>query len=352
MSYQIARCFCLPVRGVFVNYGAGSFEFSAQDRTGWFIQAVDDVPVANLDEFVEAMKNVPDKARVTVQYKHVTDIHSEYVHPIHIDRHWYSSFKMATRNDKTGLWDFTTIQEKPLPPVTPKPQNAKYIDIPFDSKSKKGCSELARSFVEIRTIYPNPIDSHPFKKSKTHGVVIDAENGFVIVSRRHVPNDMCDIYLVFAESIDVEAKVVFLHPHLNYAIVKYDPKLVLADVKAPVFGEKPLQRGDKANFVGYNYNLRLVTDDVRVSAISSRNMATNPLAPRYRGTNLECVLLDSKLTHECLSGVLADDDGTVRAFWLSYLGESNERTVKMGLDVTDIKDVLTQLQNNHAKIQL
>ncbi|RCK60961.1 hypothetical protein Cantr_08651 [Candida viswanathii] len=348
MSYQIARCFCLPVRGVFVNNGVGSFEFSTQDTLGWLIEAVDDVPVANLDEFVEVMKNVPDKAKIAVQYKHVTDIHSDYVHTIHIDRHWNSTFKMATRNDTTGLWDFKSIQDKALPPVAPEPQNAKYIDIPFDGESKKGCSELVRSFVEVRTICPTTIDSHPFKKSKSHGVVIDAENGFVLVSRRIVPNDMCDIFLVFAESIDVEAKVVFLHPHLNYAIVKYDPKLVLADVKTPAFGDKPLQRGDKAFFVGYNYHLRLVTDDVRVSAVSSRNMSPNPMAPRYKATNLECVILDSKITHECLSGVIADDDGTVRAFWLSYLGEANDRFLRMGLDVTDIKDVLTQLQQNNA----
>lgn len=348
MSYQIARSFGLPVKGVFVNHGAGSFEFSSQDTLGWFIQAVDDVPVGNLDEFVEAMKNVPDKVRIAVQYKHVTDFHSEYVHNIHIDRHWNSSFKMATRNDKTGLWDFTTIQEKPLPPVAPQPQNAKYIDIPFDDESKKGCSELVRSFVEVRTVCPSTVDSHPFKKSICHGVVIDAENGFVLVSRRYVPHNMCDVFLVFAESIDVEAKVVFLHPHLNYAIVKYDPKLVLADVKTPAFGEKPLQRGEKTIFVGYNPNSRLVTDDVRVSSVSSRNMSANQLAPRYRGTNLECIVLDSKITHECLSGVLADDDGTVRAIWLSYLGEPNDSVYRMGLDVTDIKDVVSELQKNNV----
>ncbi|KAL6453745.1 LOW QUALITY PROTEIN: hypothetical protein SBY92_005317 [Candida maltosa Xu316] len=345
LSYQIARCYCLAVRGVFVSNGVGSFGFSTQDTLGWIIETVDDHPVANLDEFVEVMKSIPDYARIPVTYKHCSDMHTEYVQTIYIDRHWDSAFKMATRNDETGLWDFKTLQEKALPAVSPQPQNAKYIDIPFSDDSKKGCAELVRSFVQVRTICPTSTDSYPFKKQKCYGVIIDATNGFVLVSRRFVPHDMCDIFLIFAESVDVTGKVVFLHPHLNYAIVKYDP--ILADVKTPVFANKPLQRGDKSFFVGYNYNLRLITDDVRVSSVSTLNVAASSTAPHYRGTNLECILLDSKITLECATGILADNDGTVRAFWLTYLGESNEQEYRMALDVTDVKDVISQLQQNN-----
>ncbi|EGW34729.1 uncharacterized protein SPAPADRAFT_47814 [Spathaspora passalidarum NRRL Y-27907] len=346
LSYQIARCFCLPVKGVYVNNASGSFEFSNQDPTGWLLETVDDKLVENLNEFVEVMKNIPDCARVPITYRHVSDMHSEYVQTIYVDRHWATSFKKAVRNDETGLWDFTTLQEKPLDPIPSQPQNAKYIDIPFSDDKKKGCSGLVRSFVQVRTISPSTVDSHPFKKEICYGVVIDSTNGFVLVSRRFVPHDMCDIFVIFAESIDVPGKVVFMHPHLNYVIIKYDPSLVLADVKTPTFATKPLKRGDKSFFIGYNYNLRLVTEDVKVSAVSSLNVTANSMAPRYRGTNLECVLLDSKVTVECDAGVLADNDGTVRAFWLTYLGEANDQMYKMGLDVTDVRQVIDSLQAN------
>lgn len=346
LSYQIARCYGLPVKGVFVNGGTGSFEFSPQDTLGWMIESVDDERVEDLDEFVEVMKKIPDCSRVPVTYRHVSDMHSEYVRSIYIDRHWHTSFKMATRNDSTGLWDFETLQKEALPPVPLEPQNAKYIDIPFGDDSKKGCADLVRSFVQVRTLCSSPIDSHPFRKDICYAVVIDATHGYVLVSRKYVPHYLCDIFIVFAESIEVPGKVVFLHPHLNYAIVKYDPGLVLADVKTPVFGTSPLQRGDKSFLIGYNYHLRLVTDDVKVSAVSSLNINASSSSPRYRGTNLECILLDSKIRNECDAGVLADNDGTVRGFWLSYLGESDEKTYKMGLDVTDVKEVILQLQQN------
>ncbi|KAI5961230.1 NMA111 [Candida pseudojiufengensis] len=344
LSYQVARCFCLPVKGLFVSDGAGSFEFSNQDTLGFIVETIDDKPVNNLDEFVEVMKLLPDCSRVPVTYRHVSDMNAEYVQTIYIDRHWYTSFKLATRNDESGLWDFTSLQEKPLSPPPQVAQNAKFIDIP--GQEKKELSRLVRSFVQIRTLCPSGVDSHPFKKDICYGVVIDAENGFVLTSRRFVPHYMCDIFVVFAESIDVLGEVVFLHPHLNYAIIKYDPKYVLADVQTPKFSTTPLKRGDDLFFVGYNYNLRLITDDVKVSSISSLNVTANAVAPRYRGTNLECVLLDSKITHECNTGILTDYDGTVRAFWLSYLGESNEQSYKMGLDVTDVLDVINSLKQN------
>lgn len=357
MSYQVARCYCIPVKGVYLNDASGSFEFSTFEKTGWLLETVDDKQTPDLDTFIEVMKQIPDRQKVTITYRHVSDLHTESIQVIYIERHWQSTFRLAVRNDKSGFWDFTDIQDKPLPPLKLEPQNAKYINIPFENEEKQGCASLVKSFVQVRTVAPVPMDSYPYRKEIGYGVVVDATNGYVLVSRRFVPHDMCDIFVIFAESVDIPGKVVFLHPNQNYAIIKYDPKLVLADVQAPKFSDKPLKRGEKSFFVGYNYNLRLVTEDVKVSGISSLNVPAASLSPRYRGTNLECVLLDSKLCQECDSGVLADEDGTLRSFWLSYLGESNcdqttDRMYRMGLDVTDVLDVINKLKDNEIPVDL
>lgn len=351
LSYQIARCFCIPVRGVFINDALGSFELSAYEKNGWLLEYVDDKPTPNLDAFIEVMKSIPDRKKVTIAYKHVSDFHTELITVVYVDRHWQSTFRLGVRNDETGIWDFTDIQDKPIPPEEHVAQNAKYVNLPFDDPEKAGCSSLVRSFVQVRTIAPVPMDSYPYRKEIGYGVVVDATNGYVLVSRRFVPHDMCDIFVIFAESVELPGKVVFLHPNQNYAIVKYDPELMLADVKTPKFSTKPLKRGEKAFFVGYNYNFRVVTDDVKVSSMSSINVPVASLSPRYRGTNLECILLDSKLCQECDAGVLADHDGTLRAFWMTYLGETNcdqtnDRVYRMGLDVTDVLGVIQSLQEN------
>lgn len=357
LSYQLARSFCIPVKGVYVNDASGTFDFNSQDKNGWILDKIDTHPTPDLDTFIEVMKNIPDRQKVTLSFRHLSDLHSKNACVNHIERHWQTEFRIATRNDETGLWDFETIQDEPLPPSKHTPKNAKFVDIPLNNTGKQACSHLSRSFVQIRTICPIPVDSFPFSKDGGYGVIVDAENGYILVSRRFVPHDVCDIYLVFAESVDIPGKVVFLHPNLNYGIIKYDPSLVVADIKSPVLADKPLKRGDKSFFIGYNYRFRIVTDDVSVSSVVSLNISANNNSPRYRGTNLECILLDSKISQECDTGILVDDDGTLRAFWLTYLAEQANTSMsnvmyRMALDVTDVQNVIRLLRQQEVPTTL
>lgn len=175
LSYQIARCYCMPIRGVFINNASGSFEVSQYEKNGWLLESVDDKPTPDLDTFIEVMKQIPDCHKVVISYKHVSDLHTEQIYGIYLDRHWHSTFRLAQRNDITGLWDYTTIQEKPVPPLPLETRSAKFIDIPIDDASKAQCSKLVRSFVQIRTFCPIPLDSYPYKQLLGHGIVVDSK---------------------------------------------------------------------------------------------------------------------------------------------------------------------------------
>lgn len=350
LSYQLARSFCIPVKGVYVNDASGTFDFNGQDKNGWILDKIDDHATPDLDTFIQVMKDIPDRQKVIATFRNLSDLHLKNTLVVYIERHWQSEFRLATRNDDTGLWDIKSLQEKPLPPLVPTPQKAKFVDLPFSNDARRACSKLSRSFVMVRSFSPISMDGFPFSKCVGHGIIIDSKNGFVLVSRRFVPHDLTDIYLIFADSIDVVGKVVFLQPNLNYAIVKYDPSMVDADVQAPKFSDVPLKRGDKSFFIGYNYTQRIVSDDVTVSSVAALNIPASSFSPRYRATNLESVLLDSKVAQECDTGILVDDDGSLRAFWLSYLGEQTDRMTdviyRAALDVTDAQSVIKSLQKN------
>lgn len=349
LSYQLARSFGIPVEGVFVSAADGAFSVLA-DGNMCIVDKIDDKPTPNLDVFIDILKDIPDRQKISVSYHPITDLHDKNIAAAHIDRHWRAKMTMATRNDKTGLWDFSTLQEKAPEPSPLEPKFAKFIDIPIANEEKRGCAHITKSLVRVTMTAPILVDNHPWRSDSGFGVVVDAENGYVLVSRRTVPHDACDIYLIFAESIDVPGEVVFLHPNLNYALVKYDPTLVTADVRTPKFAATQLRRGDHAFFVGCNHNHRVVTDDVTVSSVIAQNTAPNYGSPRYRGTNLESIFLDSKIAQECDSGVLLDNDGTVRAFWLAHLGDQNDdelfNVYRTGLDVIDVNDVIASLKQN------
>jgi len=348
LSYQMARCYALPVKGVFLSSATGSFNFDTKEKVGWMLDSIDNVETPNLDTFIEVMKGIPDRSRVTVRYHHLTDHHSPHVTSIYIDRHWCSEFRLYERNDKTGLWDYQNIS-KPLPPIKLEPQSARFIDIPSENSDM---AKLSHSLCMVSTVAAIPLDSLSADSLKTSGLIIDAERGYVIVSRRIVPHDCLDCFVTIADSVIVPATVEFLHPTQNYAIVKYDPKLVNADTITPKLSSTPMKRGDKAHFVGFTQNNRLVSAETNVTDISSVSIPSN-IIPRYRATNLEAISIDCNISTRCNSGILTDSDGTVRALWLSFLGERQENKEKvylMGLDITTCLTVIDILKEGKKPV--
>ena len=190
--------------------------------------------------------------------------------------------------------------------------------------------DIVRAFVRVSTSIPITLDGFPRARKIGFGLVVDAEKGLVVVSRAIVPFDMCDISLTIADSIIVEAKVVFMHPLQNYAILQYDPSLVQAPVKSAVLSRRSIQQGESTIFFGFNQNLRPVVAKTAVTDITAVAIPASASTPRYRATNLDAITVDSSLSGQCGSGVLVAEDGTVQALWLTYLGE---RTGHGGKDI-------------------
>lgn len=347
LSYQLARIYGIPVRGCYVADASGSFQLGGSELNNcWIIDSIDDKPTPTLDAFIEVMKEIPDKSFIPVKYHHLTDIHVPLFKNIYIDRHWLSSFKLSTRNDVTGLWDFTTIQKEPVPCPSLEVKSAKFLDLPTEFDA---CKKLNRSFVQVDAIYQLPLDSFGGHVRRVHGIIIDADKGFVMVSRHAVCHDLCDINVTIAESIIVPAKVIFLHPTKGYAVIKYDPTLVNAPVETPKFSDVPLKRGDKVVFIGYNKSLRPVIDETKISDIGVMNIPTNSNSPRYKATNVEALLIDSTMGQKCHSGVLCDkEDGKIRGFWLACDGEE-EKLYTTGINITDILWELEFLKNENEE---
>ncbi|EQL03425.1 Peptidase cysteine/serine, trypsin-like protein [Ophiocordyceps sinensis CO18] len=349
LSYQQARLYAVPVKGVYVCESAGSFRFENTDN-GWIIQTVDHNKVPDLEAFIEVMKKIPDKARVVVTYKHLRDLHTLSTTVIYVDRHWSSKMKMAVRNDTTGLWDFTDLGE-PLPPVPPVRRSASFIEL--DHLPHPGIAELIRSFVHVNCTMPVKLDGFPKNRRWGMGLVIDAEKGLVLISRAIVPYHLCDITVTIADSIIVEGKVIFLHPLQNYALIKYDPSLVDAPVKSARMSGEHLTQGAKTHFLGYNRIGRVVHGATAVTEITAVAIPANSGAPRYRAVNVDAITIDSNLGSTCNSGVLVSPDGTVQALWLSYLGERSpcsqrDEEYHLGLGTSTLLPVVSAIQKGET----
>ncbi|KAJ5483035.1 Pro-apoptotic serine protease [Penicillium diatomitis] len=324
LSYQQSRLYAIATRGVYVCEAAGSFKLE-NTLSGWIIDSVDKRPTRDLDEFVEVMRSIPDRSRVAISYRHIRDLHTRGTCIIHVDRHWHPKMRLAVRNDKTGIWDFSDLAD-PIPADKPVPRKADFIQL--DGVSQPAAAAIVRSFVRVSCTMPLKLDGYPQARKTGYGLVIDAEKGLVVVSRAVVPYDLCDIIITVADSVILSAKVVFLHPLQNYAIIQYDPSLVHAPVQSARFSTEYIKQGQDTIFVGFNQNFRIVVAKTAVTDITTVSIPANASAPRYRAINLDAVTIDTGLSAQCTNGVLIGEDGVVQALWLNYLGERTPNSHK------------------------
>ncbi|KAI8355477.1 trypsin-like cysteine/serine peptidase domain-containing protein [Mortierella sp. GBAus27b] len=342
LSYQLARSFCVPVSGVYVSEPSGMFRFEGPDR-GWLISSIDNKTIHGLDDFIEVMQGIPDRERIPVVYYSIADVHTTSVAVVQVERHW-SRFRLAVRNDKTGLWDFTNLGA-PLPPKAIVPSTVKFLEL---DESLGPAKELFSSMVKVSYYMPCRIDGFPKSRKHGSGLVVDAERGLIVVSRNIVPFAMGDLSITIADSIIVPGKVMYLHPTHNFAIVSYDPKHVGdTPIRSAKISPINLVQGHHVSLVAFNHNQRPICLRTVVTDITSVTVPHNA-TPRFRGINLDAITLDTPLAQQCSSGVLADSEGQVQGLWLSYLGERNssgrDNEYHLGLHISTIFPALRPMQ--------
>ncbi|CAB72237.1 serine protease, involved in lipid metabolism [Schizosaccharomyces pombe] len=345
LSYQLARQYALPVKGVFISEPAGSFRLEGPEY-GYILDSIAYKPVPDLDTFIEVMRDIPDRSRVAVGYHFIHDKHSLITDVVEIDRHWLKAFRMVTRNDETGLWDFKNLGD-PLPAEPSKPCTTSIPKLNVENFGPT--ANIINCFVKVLYYMPLHLDGSRKSRKKGTALVLDKDKGLAVTSRSTVPYDLGDLTITVADSIQIPAEVVHLHPTQNLAFIKYDPKL-LGDtpIQAAKLKDYYVSQGDPVNFFGFNSKSRVVAAKTSVTDVITMVIPSSPM-PRFRAINFESITVESNLSTQCGSGVLTDDDGLVVALWLTHYGEQTSRgtDVKyhLGLASPVVLSTLRRLQS-------
>ena len=124
--------------------------FRLDGEGGSIIESVDHHPTPTLDTFIEVMRTIPDRSRVTVTARDIRDTHILQTYVVQLERHWSSEFKLWVRNDETGLWDPQDLG-KASPPKPCLPITAKFMEL---SKTTGPAVDLIKSFVRVHYYMP------------------------------------------------------------------------------------------------------------------------------------------------------------------------------------------------------
>jgi S1-C subfamily serine protease len=344
LSYQMARHFNVPVKGVYVANPGYTFGSAGVPR-GAVIASVNGKPTDNLAAFVSLIDQIGDGERFAVRYSTVDDPNGASLRSVRMDRAWFPA-QTCQRNDGSGLWDCQDI-----------PNNTKALvtqvgSTKFSKPSDPRAQRLAPSLVLVSFDMPYSVSGITERNYRGTGVIVDTQRGFVVVDRNTVPVSMGDVRLTFAGTLEVPGKVEFIHPLHNFAIVSYDPKLIGdTPVRAAKLLDRGLQVGESVWVIGLGADSEINVRNTQIAAVDPLQLPLSRTM-QFRDGNIEVAQLVNPPTD--YDGVLADKTGNVIGLWSSFAWE-NGREIQQdnrGVAIELVIDMLRRAQNNQRIFSL
>jgi S1-C subfamily serine protease len=330
LSYQQARHFHAPIKGVFVAAAGYSLDAAGLPR-GAVITSINGKDVDKLDDFIAAMTPLVDGARAAVRYFTIDDPKRSQLASVLIDRRWFPA-RRCQRNDATGSWDCSELAAAPgkAPTMAGSAQ--------YPANPDRAVARLQPSLVAINFDMPYSLSGVNERNYHGTGLILDAEQGLLITDRNTVPVSIGDVRLTFASTLEIPGEVVYVHPLHNLAVIKYDPKLIgTTPVRAAVLATQELRAGEAVDVVGLDGNGDIQS---RATGIAEVGPLQLPLSRtvQFRDSNLEVATLVNP--PDDVVGVLADKSGRVRGLWASFATDNGRELVQESRGIS--ADVLAE----------
>lgn len=323
LSYQMARHFNLPTRGVYIANPGYLFGAGGVPR-GALLVSFNGKPLTTLEAFEQALAQLADGDRATLRYVTLEDPRSPQLRSIAMDRRWFP-FNRCVRDDTRGLWGCTPLAAGPAPtPVAP-------ASTTFPPGPDARSSRLSPSLAVVTFAMPYSVSGVTERSYNGTGLIVDTARGLVVVDRNTVPVALGDVRLTFGGTVEVPGRVVFVHPLHNLAMVAYDPASIgTTPVRAARFVPRDLKPGDTVWAAGLRADGRLSTQESTIAAVEP---AQFPLSRtlQFREANQEVLRLVNGPTD--FDGVLLGEKGEIHALWSSFAFENGRELVQQNFGV-------------------
>ncbi len=337
LSYQQARHFNVPIRGVFVANPGYVFSAAGIPR-GAVVLTLNGKKTDTIKDFEAGIAQLGDGDRATVRYLTIDDPNGSNLRPLRMDRLWFPAHH-CDRNDASGVWDCHDLPAGPLPKPTPvsATQFPKYPDARMTA--------LAPSLAMVTFDMPYAVSGITERNYHGTGLVVDAQRGLVVVDRNTVPVALGDVTITFAGTVQVPGRVVYVHPLHNFAVVAYDPKLIgTTPVKSAHLAAREILAGERVWVVGLSGDNELRARSTEIASIDPLELPLSRTM-RFRDSNLETAQLVNPPAD--FDGVLADQSGNVLGTWSSFAYENGREIAQdnRGVPIDVVADMLDRVRS-------
>ena len=324
LSYQQARHFNLPIRGVYVANPGYSLAAAGVPR-GALITAVNSQPVNNAADFRAQLALLADGDRAAMRFTTIDDPNGSQLRSVRIDRRWFPA-RACRRDDVAGLWPCEQLEAGPPPRAVTAGTTA------LPAVRDKLVAKLAPSLAHITFDMPFAIAGITERNYHGTGLIVDAARGLVVTDRNTVPVSLGDVRLTFGGALEIPGKVEFVHPLHNLAVISYDPKLIGATpMRSAQLSASPLRVGQNVTVIGMDGDGELKSRATQVVSVDPLELPLSRTM-QFRDSNLEAAQLLNPPTD--FDGVLVDDKGAVQALWSSFPVDSGRETVQTNRGVS------------------
>jgi S1-C subfamily serine protease len=338
LSYQQARHFNVPVRGAYVANPGYVFGASGIPR-GAVILAFNEREIANVNDLEAAIGELGDGDRARVRFITIDDPNGSQLRAVRMDRRWFPA-QRCVRDDKVGLWPCTALPGGPPPKPTPGGATE------FPTYTDARLAYIAPSLVMVGFDMPYSVSGITERNYHGTGLVVDSELGLVVVDRNTVPVSAGDVTVTLAGTLQIPAKVVYIHPLHNLAVVQYDPKLIgNTPVKSARLASRDINPGESVWVVGLGADSEIRLRGTEIADIEPIQLPLSRTM-RFRDSNLEGVqLVNPPLDYD---GVLLEKSGRVIGLWSSFAYESGRELTQdnRGVPIDLVEEMLTRVRTN------
>ncbi len=308
LSYQMARPFNVPLKGIYVSnpgYALGS----AGVPRGAVATSFNGTAIETLDDFERVIAGLADGDRAALRFYTLDDPRAQQLRVVRVDRQWFPA-RRCHRDDVAGWWPCRTLAAPP-PSVAVQPASTT-----FAQSGDARADRVAPSLVSINFDMPYSVSGVTERGYRGTGIVVDAARGLIVTDRNTVPIAMGDVRVTFAGTIEVPGRVEYVHPLHNLAVISYDPRLIgSTPVKAAHFSTRDLDAGEEVWVVGLRADQRVALLQSRVASLEAAQFPVSRTLA-FRDSNIDVVTLVNGPTD--FDGVITDHAGDVRALWSSF----------------------------------
>ncbi|MEC7985024.1 MAG: trypsin-like peptidase domain-containing protein, partial [Myxococcota bacterium] len=209
LSYQMARHYNVPIQGVFIANDGYCFDVGGVKRKA-VLTAVNGVRLESIEQFWSIIKAQEDGVDLDVEFYYLSDRLRVLHTAVPWSLKWFPTIRW-TRNDTTGIWDKEevprTIQKSTVSSESPS----------YSKWDKRLERTLAPSLVTVDFKIPYLVEGVYGDEFRGTGLIL--EEGLVAVDKDTVPIALGDAHITFAGQVRVPARVEWLHPEHNIALI-------------------------------------------------------------------------------------------------------------------------------------